>query len=283
MSLSLSLLKRTAVEADTVIQRLDGRAKFIYFLWTSFLAYIFYDYILNIIFIAVTLALAAYAKVFKPIALTLAIIILPWIAIATPILSLPLGFPGNETVIYMIKLAGYEIPIYLEGLGYGITWPLRIAVTISSAMLFYLTTNQARLVAAMVKSRVPFRAIYMVIATLQLIPLLVDEANTIYQAQVSRGLRTDVGVVKKIYYYIALVIPLTLSALNKVQIRAIALESRGFSAPVKKTFLYEAEFRARDYVFFLIMALATAFLAYVYMNFGYSPLAHIKYPKGIWG
>ncbi len=283
MSLSLSLLKRTAVEADTVIQRLDGRAKFIYFLWTSFLAYIFYDYILNIIFIAVTLALAAYAKVFKPIALTLAIIILPWIAIATPILSLPLGFPGNETVIYMIKLAGYEIPIYLEGLGYGITWPLRIAVTISSAMLFYLTTNQARLVAAMVKSRVPFRAIYMVIATLQLIPLLVDEANTIYQAQVSRGLRTDVGVVKKIYYYIALVIPLTLSALNKVQIRAIALESRGFSAPVKKTFLYEAEFRARDYVFFLIMALATAFLAYVYVNFGYSPLAHIKYPKGIWG
>ena len=281
--MSLSLLKRTAVEADTVIQRLDGRAKFIYFLWTSFLAYIFYDYILNIIFIAVTLALAAYAKVFKPIALTLAIIILPWIAIATPILSLPLGFPGNETVIYMIKLAGYEIPIYLEGLGYGITWPLRIAVTISSAMLFYLTTNQARLVAAMVKSRVPFRAIYMVIATLQLIPLLVDEANTIYQAQVSRGLRTDVGVVKKIYYYIALVIPLTLSALNKVQIRAIALESRGFSAPVKKTFLYEAEFRARDYVFFLIMALATAFLAYVYVNFGYSPLAHIKYPKGIWG
>jgi len=279
----LSLLKRTAVEADTVIQRLDGRAKFIYFLWTSFLAYIFYDYILNIIFIAITLALAAYARVFKPIALTLAIIILPWIAIATPILSLPLGFPGNETVIYVIKLAGYEIPIYLEGLGYGVTWPLRIAVTISSAMLFYLTTNQARLVAAMVKSRVPFRAIYMVIATLQLIPLLVDEANTIYQAQVSRGLRTDVGVVKKIYYYIALVIPLTLSALNKVQIRAIALESRGFSAPVKKTFLYEAEFRARDYIFLLIMALATVFLAYVYVNFGYSPLAHIKYPKGIWG
>ena len=281
--MSLSLLKRTAVEADTVIQRLDGRAKFIYFLWTSFLAYIFYDYILNIIFIAITLALAVYAKVFKPIALTLAIIILPWIAIATPILSLPLGFPGNETVIYVIKLAGYEIPIYLEGLGYGVTWPLRIAVTISSAMLFYLTTNQARLVAAMVKSRVPFRAIYMVIATLQLIPLLVDEANTIYQAQVSRGLRTDVGVVKKIYYYIALVIPLTLSALNKVQIRAIALESRGFSAPVKKTFLYEAEFRARDYIFLLIMALATVFLAYVYVNFGYSPLAHIKYPKGIWG
>jgi len=279
----LSLLKRTAVEADTVIQRLDGRAKFIYFLWTSFLAYIFYDYILNIIFIAITLALAAYARVFKPIALTLAIIILPWIAIATPILSLPLGFPGNETVIYVIKLAGYEIPIYLEGLGYGVTWPLRIAVTISSAMLFYLTTNQARLVAAMVKSRVPFRAIYMVIATLQLIPLLVDEANTIYQAQVSRGLRTDVGVVKKIYYYIALVIPLTLSALNKVQIRAIALESRGFSAPVKKTFLYEAEFRARDYIFLLIMALATVFLAYVYVNFGYSPLARIKYPKGIWG
>ncbi len=280
MGISLSLLKRTAVEVETFVQRLDGRVKFLYFIWASILVYIFYDFILNLIFIIVTLLLAIYARVAKPIAMTLLVIIVPWIAIATPILSLPLGFPWNKTIIYYIKFAGYEIPVYLEGLGWGITWPLRIGVCISTAMLFYLTTNQARLVATMFKMKVPFRFIYMLIATFQLIPLLVDEANTIFQAQLSRGLRTDVGIIKKLYYYLALVIPLTLSALNRVQIRAIALESRGFSAPVTKTLMYEAEFKWMDWIFLSTIIVATIVLAYVYITYGYSPIAGLEY---IWG
>jgi len=277
LSAGISLLKRTAVEANTIFQRLDGRVKFLYFIWATVLVYIFYDPYLTLAFLIVTLAMAAYAKVFKPIAMTLLIIIVPWIILGVLILALPFGFPWNKTVIGYINVLGYRLPVYLEGLGWGITWPLRISVAISSALFFYLTTNQAKLVATLFKMKVPFKAIYMIIATFQFIPLLFDEANTIIQAQISRGLKTDVGVLQRIKNYLAVVIPLTISALNKVQTRAITLESRGFSAPVKKTFLYEARLTAADWAFLGIMAAVTVFLAWVYVTIGYSPVAHLQW------
>jgi energy-coupling factor transport system permease protein len=277
MSAGVSLLKRTAIEANTFVQRLDGRVKFLFFIWATLLAYIFYDPVLNLIIIGFTLALAAHAKVLKPIALTLAIIIVPWILFAVPILSLPLGFPWNKTVIGYIEIFGRKYPVYLEGLGWGFTWPLRIAVTISTALLFFLTTNQAKLAATLVKMRLPFKAIYVVIAALQFIPLLAREAEVIMQAQRARGLRTDVDILQRIKNYLAVVIPLTLTSLNKVQIRAIALESRGFSAPVRKTLVYEVSFTRLDHAFLAGIAVATAFLAWIYMTYGYSPISHLPW------
>jgi len=227
--------------------------------------------------IGVALTLAAYARVLKPIALTLAVIIVPWILFAVPILALPLGFPWNKTVIGYIELFGEKYPVYLEGLGWGLTWPLRIAVAISTALLFFLTTNQAKLTATLVKIKLPFKVTYVVIAALQLIPLLAREAEVILQAQRARGLRTDVGILQRIKNYLAVVIPLTLTSLNKVQIRAIALESRGFSAPVKKTLVYEASFTRLDFAFLAGMAAATIFFAWVYMTYGYSPISHLPW------
>lgn len=277
MPLGVSLLKKTAVEADTFVQRLDGRVKFLYFIWASVLVYVFYDPALNLALLGVTLLLAAHAKAARPVLLTLLIIIVPWILFAVPILALPLGFPWNKTVIGYIELLGQKYPVYLEGLGWGLTWPLRIAVAIASALLFFLTTNQAKLAATLFKLKLPFRVIYAVIATLQFIPLLAAEAETIMQAQIARGLRTEAGVLQRIKNYLAVVIPLTLSALNKVQIRAVALESRGFSAPVKKTLIYEARFSRLDYLFLSAMLLATALLAWVYVNLGYSPISKLPW------
>ncbi|MEM0335492.1 MAG: energy-coupling factor transporter transmembrane component T [Thermofilum sp.] len=277
MPIGASLLKKTAVEADTFVQRLDGRVKFLYFIWASVLVYVFYDPVLNLVLLAATLLLAAHAKAAKPILITLLVIIAPWILFAVPILSLPLGFPWNKTVIGYIELFGRKYPVYLEGFGWGLTWPLRIAVAIASALLFFLTTNQAKLAATLFKLKFPFKVIYAVIATLQFIPLLAAEAETIIQAQTARGLRTEASVLQRIRNYLAVIIPLTLSSLNKVQVRAIALESRGFSAPVRKTLIYEARLSAADYLFLGGMLLATLLLAWVYVNIGYSPISKLPW------
>lgn len=277
MPIGASLLKKTAVEADTFVQRLDGRVKFLYFAWATALVYIFYDPLFNLAILGVTLLLALHARAARPILLTLLVIIVPWIMFAVPILALPLGFPWNRTVIGYIELFGEKYPVYLEGLGWGITWPLRIAVAIAAALLFFLTTNQAKLAATLFKLKFPFKVIYSIIAALQFIPLLAAEAETIIQAQTARGLRTDVSVLQRIKNYLAVVIPLTLSSLNKVQVRAIALESRGFSAPVRKTLIYEARFSVADYLFLGGMLLATVLLAYIYVNFGYSPVSKLPW------
>jgi len=277
-SLGMGLLRRTIAEVETFIHRLDPRTKFIFFLWISAFAYVFCDYAITAILLAACLALAAYARVLKPIGLTILIIVVPWMAVDVFVLGLgPFQFPWNETEIFRFNIFGYEVPLYYEGTAWGVTWPLRIGVCISSAMLFFLTTNQARLVSLLVRLKLPYRYIYMVIATLQMIPMLMDEANTIYQAQVSRGLRTDVSLLKRALHYIALMVPLTLSTIYKVQVRAIALESRGFSAPVRKTILYRTTFGKEDYMFFAAMTAATAVLLYVYFTYGFSPIAGMRF------
>ncbi len=279
-TLGSRLLRTTIIGKDTPIHKLDPRTKFLYFFWISLLGYIFYDFVLTFIFLVVNLLLAVVGKVVRRILLTILVIIVPWIAIAAPILSLPLGFPWNETIIYRINLFGMELPVYQEGLGWAITWPLRIAVTISAALLFMLTTKLGEIIALFFKLRLPFRALYMIAAALQFIPLLADEVGTIYQAQLSRGLKTKASIVRRVFNFLALGIPLTLSAISKVQIRAIALESRGFSAPVEKTLMYELRFKSVDYVFFAAIIFFTGVLAYIYITMGYSPIVRLRYLFG---
>ncbi|MEM1947803.1 MAG: energy-coupling factor transporter transmembrane component T [Candidatus Caldarchaeum sp.] len=255
----------------------DARTKFLYFIWISVLAYVFYDYILTLVFLAANILLAFAGRVGRQVCLPLAVVVVPWMSLAVPILSLPLGFPWNETVVYRLNIFGLDLPVYLEGLAWGFTWPLRIGVTISAAMLFYLTTQQTMLIAMLFKLRMPFKFIYMVAATLQLIPLMVDEVKSIYQAQLARGLRTDVSAMKRVWNMLLLIVPLTLGSLEKVQTRAIALESRGFSSPVRKTMLYDIRFKTVDYVFFACMTSATVYLGYLYVTQGYSPFVRLRY------
>ncbi|KYH39309.1 MAG: cobalt/nickel ABC transporter permease [Candidatus Bathyarchaeota archaeon B23] len=269
------LLDKRVLTGDSIIHRLDPRPKFFFFLWISVLAYVFYDYVLTALFLLVILALAAAAGILRRILLVLAVIVLPGFAFAIPILSVL--FPWNETLMFKLHILGFELPLYYEGFTWGLSWPLKIAVCVSSALLFYLTTEPGELIALLFKLRLPYKFIYMVTITLQLIPLLLDEIQTIYQAQLSRGLRTKANPVKRIWNFLALVIPLTLSSLMKVQTRAIALESRGFSAPVRKTCLYDIRLRAGDHLFFSAMIAVTLLLAYLYLLYGFSPIVHLKF------
>ncbi len=271
------LLKRAYTAGNTFVHRLDGRTKFIFFFWISIIAYIFYDYIIISIMLISLLILARIAKIHKQVYLTEAVILIPWMIVGIIILAPPFGFGGNKTVLFTLHIFGREIPFYYEGMAWAITWPMRIGVCIGSAMLFYLTTPLAVITTTIMKMKLPYRLAYMFTAAVQLIPILADEIGTIYQAQVSRGLRTDVSVIKKLKNFVALVVPLTLSSLNRVQIRAITLESRGFTAPVEKTPLREICFKKEDYILFLIMALFTLIATYILLTYGYSPIVHLKY------
>ncbi|MEM2927575.1 MAG: energy-coupling factor transporter transmembrane component T [Nitrososphaerota archaeon] len=273
-SIGTSLLRKSIVVEETLIHKADPRTKFLFFLWISIFAYIFYDYVLTTIFLIGILFLATIGKILKRILLSVAVIVLPWMALGVPILSVL--FPWNSTLMYKLEIFGWQIPFYYEGFAWGLTWPLRIGVCITSALLFYLTTNPANLIALLFKLKLPFRFIYAFAAATQLIPLLVDEAGTIYQAQLSRGLRTDVGIIKRIWNFLILIVPLTLSSLTKVQIRAIALESRGFSAPVIKTCPYDIRFKNIDYAFFIGIIIVTLILVYIYIVYGFSPIVHLK-------
>jgi len=277
---AFGILKSGYVARDTFVHRLDGRTKFLFFLWISIFNYIFYDLYVTITSFAVVMILAFAARIQKFVATALAIIVLPILLLGVGIIAGPFGFAANKTAIVSTQLFGFTIGLYLEGLVYASVWTSRLAVTITAALLAYVTTHPSDFAAVMLKSRVPYKFAYAFLATIQLIPILTNEISTIYQAQVSRGLNVQAKLIDRFKSIIVLMIPLTLGAINQTQIRAIALESRGFSAPVKKVMLRDPTLKGSDYAVILIMVLMTCVFVYLIWTRGLVPfMVGIEYVR----
>ncbi len=279
-STAFGILKSGYVARNTLVHHLDGRTKFLFFLWISLFNYIFYDLYVTIASFAVVTLLAYVARIQRFVATVLLIIVLPILLLGVGIIGGPFGFAHNKTPIAAMQLFGLTIGLYLEGTVYVSVWTSRLAVTITAAILAYVTTHPSDLAAIMLKSRVPYKFAYAFLATIQLIPILTNEISTIYQAQVSRGLNVQTKLIDRFKSIVVLMIPLTLGAINQTQIRAIALESRGFSAPVKKVMLRDPKLKASDYSVMLIMILMTGVFIYLILTRGLVPfMVGIEYVR----
>ena len=279
-STAFGILKSGYVARDTFVHRLDGRTKFLFFLWISVFNYLFYDLYVTIASFAVVMFLAFVARIHKFVITILVIIVLPIVLLGVGIIGGPFGFAHNRTAIAAVQVFGFTIGLYLEGTVYVSVWTSRLAVTITAALLAYVTTHPSDLAAIMLKSRLPYKFAYAFLATIQLIPILTNEITTIYQAQVSRGLNVQAKLIDRFKSIIILMIPLTLGAINQTQIRAIALESRGFSAPVKKVMLRDPRLKLSDYVVMALIVMMTGVFIYLIWTRGLVPfMVGIQYVR----
>lgn len=270
-STALKILRSGYVRGDSVFHRLDGRTKFLFFLWISIFNYVFYDLYFSVVSLAIVLALALVSKIGKIVLSVILIVAVPILLLGIIILGGPVGFPPNKTPLLATFIFGHQIGLFLEGTVYVAVWSTRLAVTITAALLAYLTTHPSDLAAIMLKSRLPYKFAYAFLATVQLIPILTNEISTIYQAQVSRGLNVQANLIQRLKSIVVLMIPLTLGAITQTQTRAIALESRGFSAPVKKVMLSDPRFKLGDYSMFTAMIVFTAYFVFLIYTRGLVP------------
>jgi energy-coupling factor transporter transmembrane protein EcfT len=101
---------------------------------------------------------------------------------------------------------------------------------------------------------------YVITTTLQIIPQMRKKANTIIDAQRSRGLDTEGGVVKRVKALLPLVGPLVFGSLVDVEERAIAIEARAFTSTLPKTSLRQIPDTGLDkaarWIFLILMLLA---------------------------
>lgn len=279
-STAFGILRSGYVARDTFVHRLDGRTKFLFFLWISLFNYVFYDLYVTVASFAVVMCLAFVARIQRFVVTILLIIVLPIVLLGVGIIGGPFGFAQNRTAIAAVQVLGFTVGLYLEGTVYVSVWTSRLAVTITAALLAYVTTHPSDLAAIMLKSRLPYKFAYAFLATIQLIPILTNEITTIYQAQVSRGLNVQANLLDRFKSIIVLMIPLTLGAINQTQVRAIALESRGFSAPIKKVMLRDPTLKTSDHAVMVIMAAMTCVFIYLIWTRGLVPfMVGIQYVR----
>jgi energy-coupling factor transport system permease protein len=166
--------------------------------------------------------------------------------------------PVGEIVIFKF----YFLDITRESLAYGFRSATRIFVMVSAFTLFLLTTHPSELMSDLTRRGLPGQFAYVIISTLQILPQMQAKAQTIIDAQRSRGLDTQSSFLKRVGALVPLVGPLVFGSLVEVEERAIAIEARGFTSKNTKTSLHEIPDPHADKVIrWLLITLVIIFIA----------------------
>ncbi len=131
-------------------------------------------------------------------------------------------------------------------------------------MTFFITTSPDKLSLSLEKARIPYEFNFAFITAIRFVPVLADEAQTIMDAQRSRGLELDKGnFVTRIKNYIPILLPLIINSIRRSLELAEAMESRAFGATEDRTNLYSLSLNRTDVVF-LVVALGLLAIAIYY-------------------
>jgi len=148
---------------------------------------------------------------------------------------------------------------------YSVTMTLRFIVMVETFSVFFLTTSPDLLGLALEQSRVPYEFCFAFTTAVRFVPVLAEEAQTIMDAQKSRGLELERGnFLKRIRNYIPILIPLIVSAIRRSLELAEAMESRAWGATKKRTNLYMLKLRRTDYALAFISILMLVFAVLVW-------------------
>lgn len=154
-----------------------------------------------------------------------------------------------------------------NGIDAGLLYGSRFLAIVLMSYLFILTTNPSDLAYSLMQAGLPYRYGFMLITALRLAPILEDEGQTIYQAQLVRGVRYDHGSLKRIPLLVQqFMTPLLISALRRADKLVFSMEGRGFGQYPTRTFRHRVTLTYRDLSFSILLAsLVTVILM---INFG---------------
>ncbi|MHA1582998.1 MAG: energy-coupling factor transporter transmembrane component T family protein [Candidatus Baldrarchaeia archaeon] len=160
---------------------------------------------------------------------------------------------------------------FIRDLNFALAMILRLIVLITAFSVFFLTTHPDDLAQALIQMKVPFDFAFALSMATRYVPTLAREAQTIMDAQMSRGLELQKGgLTQKIRNLIPLIIPLIVNSVRRALSIAESLESRAFGAIKKRTYLYQLKLKKNDFIFIIFLTSYLLLMIYIKM---YSPLA----------
>jgi len=170
-------------------------------------------------------------------------IILPFLLLLFAMQSIL--YPGGKTILYSF----YFISIKKEGILFASLIGIRLLIAVSSLLLTFMATSPKNIVAALEEKGMSSNIGFVIISTLQIVPQMRRQSQKILDAQKSRGVEAEGNIWQRVKAYIPIIAPLILSSISQLEQRALALEARAFSAPVKKTSMIEFDLSRKDKIF----------------------------------
>ena len=148
---------------------------------------------------------------------------------------------------------------------------MKYLAVIPAALLFILTTDPSEFAASLNKIGVSYRVGYSVAIALRYIPDVQRDFREISQAQQARGidLSKKDKLTDRLKNSAAILFPLVLSGLDRIEVISNAMELRGFGRNKKRTWIVERPFKKADYLAISIAVLAMiGSLFFIFLNGG---------------
>jgi energy-coupling factor transport system permease protein len=244
--------------ADSLIHKLDPRTKMIATLVYLVSLFVFktWGYVIGTVALIVMIKVSKVPFRFMVKGLKAIVVIL----LITMLINL---FLTGGTVIWSFGF----LKITREGMTVAGRMAIRLIYLILGASLMTLTTTPNKLTDALERLmsplkifKVPVHEIAMMMSiALRFIPILLEETDRIMKAQTARGADFESGgLIKKAKAMIPLLVPLFVSAFQRANDLALAMEARCYHGGDGRTQMNPLKYKRRDYLCYLIVALYLA-------------------------
>ena len=256
--------------ADSVIHRLDPRVKLLATLVFIVSLFVFDSaaaYLVATVFLAAVIRLSRVpfsyiTRGLKPIMVLMMV---------TVVFNLFLT-PGEALVSF------WKLTITREGLRMAIHMAIRLVYLVIGSSVMTLTTTPTSLTDGMEKGLsglrrigVPVHEIAMMMSiALRFIPILMDETDKIMKAQTARGADFESGgVIRKAKSLVPVLVPLFVSAFQRANDLAMAMEARGYHGGEGRTRMHPLQYARRDYIAYgiLLLYMIAMFIASHFLKF----------------
>ena len=151
---------------------------------------------------------------------------------------------------HVLLTLGGNYQVTKEQLFYHLNLVLKYLATIPIVLLFISTTNPSEFAASLNRIGVPYSVAYSVALALRYIPDIQKEYREISRAQQARGIEMSKkeSLVKRLKAASAILIPLILTSMDKIEIISNAMELRGFGKSKKRSWYMARKFSKADYL-----------------------------------
>ena len=239
------------VERDSIIHKMTGTTKLFFFLFWSIAAMITYD---TRVLVGMFLLGCVFFKIsklkWKEISFAL---IFMFTLMAINIIGIYIFAPEQGVEIYgtrhELTHLFWRYSVTTEQLFYMFNFLMKYMAVIPIALLFIMTTNPSEFAASMNKIGISYRVGYAVAIALRYIPDVQRDYREISQAQQARGisLGKEEKTLDRIKNSAAILFPLVLSSIQRIETISNAMELRGFGKHKKRTWIMEKPMVKRDY------------------------------------
>ncbi len=134
-----------------------------------------------------------------------------------------------------------------SGVVFALGMAIKLATFLAVGVVFLSTTKIEEFAYALTRVGLPYKVGFTLTLAFRLVPVFLDAAVTVVQAQRCRGFNFDEGnLFQRARRYVPVIVPVFMGALRRADGMAMALEARGFQSGRTRTAYEHFPFRGSD-------------------------------------